>query len=217
MTAKNFGSMLARGTVCAVMCAGVFAAAGTLGGCQSKKDKAAESTKAAVSTFQSELNKMPELIQSTSDWMVKATSGQNPKRADDFREFQKSLTKMRDRASLVAREEALAVADSDKYFRAWVKEANRTKPADRAAIDETIAASKAKRDISLGYFENARKSFTNLAATMTSIEGRMAKDMSEAGVMALQQDVSRAVTDAMNTRDYIDRLDDQINAALAAK
>lgn len=213
MTINGFG----RGAAMVVVCAGLSIGAGIGGGCESQKDKAADSTRAAVGNFQDELNKMPQLIDDTTEWMRKATSGQNARRADDFREFQKSLAKMRERANLVAREQLDASKNSEAYFRAWAREANRTKAADRPMVDEQIAASKSNRDIALGYFENARKSFTDLVASMTSIETRMSKDMSEAAVMGLDKDVTRAINDALATRNSIDRLDDQINAVFAAR
>lgn len=194
---------------------GVASAIAPMSGCQSSKDKAAESTLSQLGTFQQELQKMPALLDDTVQRLTRVTSGQNPKRADDFREFNKSLAALRERANLVARESERAQADAGKYFLEWTKEANRAAPADRPAIDAERAGRKANYDIALGYLQSARKDFTNLVNSLTEIQSKLTASLSEESVMGVQSLVSRAINDSVNTRNMIDRLDDQIAAALS--
>lgn len=188
-----------------------------LSGCQSKKEKARESTLAELGSFQQELDKMPALLDDTVQRLTRVTSGQNPNRADDLREFNKSLAALRERANLVARESERAQADAGKYFLEWTKEANRAPTAARPAIDAEAASRKANYDIALGYLQNARRDFTSYVENLTAIQTKLTQSLSEESVMGVQSLVSRAINDSVNTRNMIDRLDDQIAAALSRK
>jgi hypothetical protein len=193
------------------------AALAPLSACQSSKDKARESTMAELGSFQQELEKIPSLLDDTVQKLTRVTSGQNAHRADDLREFNKSLSALRDRANLVARESERAQADASKYFLEWTKEANRASAANRPAIDAEAAARKSNYDIALGYLQNARKDFTSYVDRLTQIQTRLTSSLTEQSVMDVQPLVSRAINDSVNTRNMIDRLDDQINAALSRK
>ena len=186
-----------------------------MSGCNSPKEKAAESTLSQLGTFQQELQKMPALLDDTVQRLTRVSSGQNPNRADDFREFNKSLASLRERANLVARESERAQADASKYFLEWTKEANRAAPANRPAIDAERASRKANYDIALGYLQSARKDFTSFVDRLTEIQTKLTASLSEESVMGVQSLVSRAINDSVNTRNMVDRLDDQIAAALS--
>jgi hypothetical protein len=183
--------------------------------CQSSKDKAREGAMAEVSSFQEELQRMPALLDDTVNRLTRVTSGQNPDRADDLREFNKSLAALRERANLVARESERAQADASKYFLEWTKEANRASTTDRPAIDAAAAARKSNYDIALGYLQKARQDFTSYVDRLTQIQSKLSASLSEESVMGVQSLTSRAINDSVNVRNMIDRLDDQINAALA--
>lgn len=216
MNTSGNRSSLVRIALILAAAGSVFAVA-PMSGCQSSKDKARESTMAHASSFQEELNKMPALLDETVQRLTSVTSGQNAKRADDLREFNKSLTVLRDRANLVARESERAQADANKYFLEWTKEANRASTTDRPAVDADAATRKARYDTALGYLQNARKDFTSYVDSLTQIQTKLTASLSEESVMAVQPLVSRAINDSVNVRNMIDRLDDHINAALARK
>lgn len=185
--------------------------------CESKKERAAEASAASVADFQQQLDQMPALIDSTMNRLIAVTTGQNPNRADDFREFQKDLSSMRDRARMVAAEYEKASRNTSEYFRQWARESDRTPSADRATIDAEIAQSEARRNIALGHFNAARRDFTNLINTLDGVEKSLAGNLTEANVQALGTKVGSAITDAGKLRDQIARLDDMISAALAPK
>lgn len=186
-----------------------------LSGCKSEKDKAAQETKAQVSSFRSDLGKLPKMIDNTMSELTKVTGGQNPKRADQFREFQKDLSTMRSQARMIASEAAKAEADSNAYFAAWAKESNRAAAADRPKIDEKMAISKANRDTALEYFTNARRDFSAMVASLTEIETKLQKDMSDTGVQSIMGLYDNATRDSVRARGTVERLVEQIDAALA--
>jgi uncharacterized phage infection (PIP) family protein YhgE len=216
MTSRfNSVSMLRSAGLLAAL-AGAIAIA-PLSGCQSSKERAREATLSELGSFQQELNRMPGLIDETVQRLTTVTSGQNPRRASDFREFNKSVDALRERANLVAREANRAQANASTYFIEWTREANRASPADRPAIDAEAAARRTNHDIALSTLQNARRNFTSFVDNLTNIQTKLTESLSEESVMAVQPLVSRAINDSVNTRNLIDRLDDQINAALSRK
>ncbi|GEM_PF-4473045 len=216
MTLSFKRSTFARSMLVLAAVSGAIALA-PLAGCQSRKEKARESTLAELGSFQQELEKMPALIDDTVQRLTRVTSGQNPNRADDLREFNKSLATLRERANLVARESERAQADAGKYFLEWTKEVNRAPTAARPAIDAEAASRKANYDIALGYLQNARRNFTSFVDNLNTVQAKLTESLSEKSVMGVQPMVSRAINDSVNTRNMIDRLDDQIAAALSRR
>lgn len=188
-----------------------------LSGCKSEKDKAAQETKAQVSSFRTDLAKLPQMIDNTMSELTKVTGGQNPKRPDQFREFQKDLSTMRSQARMIASEAAKAEADSNAYFAAWVKESNRAAPANRAKIDDKMALAKSNRDTALEYLTNARRDYSNMVASLTEIETKLQKDMSDAGVQSIMSLYDNATRDSVRARGTVERLVEQIDAALAKR
>ncbi|MCC6320704.1 MAG: hypothetical protein IT438_04615 [Phycisphaerales bacterium] len=194
----------------------VVAAAGVLG-CQSQSDKAKGQMLSQASKFREQLQGMPAQIDETTKRLVAATAGQNPKRADDFREFNKSLESLRKQAMAVGSEANAAEVDAAKYFTAWTKDATRAPSADRAAVRAEAAASKAQVDQALGYLQQARSDFGDLMAAYDNVSKLMSKDLSESAILAAQKDVQAAMSKSLDVRNRIDRLDDAIDAALASK
>ncbi|MBX3386496.1 MAG: hypothetical protein KF768_07985 [Phycisphaeraceae bacterium] len=195
----------------------VVAGGSPLVGCQSQKDRAARATVRSVGDFQRQLQEMPAHIDATMNQLIATTSGQNPRRADDFREFQKGLESMRGQARLVASEYDRASRDSSEYFRQWMRESNRAPASERAAIDADIARNASNREIALGHFNSARRDYNRLINTLNDVETSIAKDMSEKNVLAMGDNVARAITDAGSLRDQIARLEESIAAALMRK
>jgi hypothetical protein len=192
-------------------------AAAALTGCQSQKEKSREEMLSQASTFREQLNKMPAQIDETTKRLVAATAGQNPNRADDLREFNRSLETLRKQAQYVGSEANKAEIDASKYFTAWAKEVKRTPTADRAATREAAALSRAQVDQARSYLDNARNDFLDLIAAYDNASKRLATDLSEQAVMAAQPDVQAAISKSLDVRNRIDRLDDVIDAAVASK
>lgn len=216
MNARTTHFSLAR-SLALLTAVGCTVAIAPMSGCNSPKEKAREKTMAELGSFQEELTRMPGLLDDTVQRLTRVTSGQNPNRADDFREFNKSLSALRERANLVARESERAQADAGKYFLEWTKEANRASTADRPAIDAAAASKKTNYDIALDYLQSARRDFTSYVDNLTKIQTQLTSSLSEESVMSVQSLVSRAINDSVNTRNMIDRLDDRVNAALSGK
>jgi hypothetical protein len=187
-----------------------------LSGCTSKKDKAREEVREQAGSLREELAKMPPQIDATMKRMMAATAGQNPRRADDSREFSRSLATLRDQARLVAREANLAEVDSAKYFTAWAKQVKKTPTADRPDARAASAASRARADQALSYLDKARADFLDLVSHFDNVEKGLARDGTERGIAAVQADVNAAISKATDVRNRIDRLEDELDAALAA-
>ncbi len=212
MSHRTLSRCLVRVGVVAIIAASALSLSA---GCQSKTDKAAAATVKSVGDFQKQLDQMPALIDSTMDRLVATTTGQNARRADDFREFQKDLAAMRSRANMVALEYEKANRNSSEYFRQWMRESDRTDPAMRSAMDAKIAGSETNRNIALGHFASARRDFTSLVNSLNGIEKSLINDMSEANVQAAGRSVGAAITDAGKLKDQIARLDEMIGASFA--
>ena len=186
-------------------------------GCQSPRESARGEMLSQAGTFREQLEQMPAMIDDTKTRLLAATSGQNPSRADDFREFSRSLSALREKATLVGREANIAEVNAENYFAEWAKEARRTKSADRPEVREAAAASRAQTDQALGYLTAARKDFAALITSLTNVETRLKASLSDASVAAAQPDVSAAISQSLDVRNRIDRLDEVIDAALAVK
>jgi hypothetical protein len=189
-------------------------AAASLTGCQSKTDKAKENLVDQAVDFRTQLNKMPADLDDVRSRLLAATSGQNPKRADDFREYSKSLARLRSDAMALGAEANKAEVDAAKYFLAWAKQTKNTAAADRAASRDTAAVGEAKVQEALGYLKRGRTDFNDLIAALSDVEKRLGANLTEQGVLAVQPDVQVALMKELDVRNYIDRLDDAIDAAV---
>ena len=192
-------------------------AAGGLSACSSKAEKAHDVMLDQASDFRESLKKIPPQLDDVNKRMFKAAEGQNPNRAQDVREFSKSLESLRAQARVVASEANKAEIDANKYFTAWAKDAKRADAADRPAIRADAKASKEQVNIALRYLDTARDDFRELLGTLDGIETKLKADQSESAIQALLPNVGRAQVKTNDLRNYIDRLNESIDAALAAK
>lgn len=188
-----------------------------LSGCASKKDKAREAMIDQAETFRSKLQRMPAQIDETTKRLIAATAGQNPNRADDYRSFVSSLNTLREQARVVGSEANAAEVDAAKYFTAWAKEAQKSPSADRPAVREAAALSRAQVNQAQSYLDKARDNFMELIGSYDNVAKRLGSDLSEKSVLAAQTDVQNAISKSLDVRNDIDRLDDSIDAAVAAK
>lgn len=188
-----------------------------VGGCASNKEKAHDELLAQASTFRESLKKIPPQLDEVSKRMSAAGTGQNKNRADDVREFSKSLAKLREQGRMVASEAARAEVDTQKYFTAWAEQAQHANMADRPAARSGYMASRENADTAMRYLSTARDNFRQLMASLDSMEAKLKADQSESGIMAIQKDFGTATVKTMELRNYIDRLNESIDAALAKK
>lgn len=189
----------------------------SLSGCTSQKDKARDTMMDQAETFRAKLQRMPAQIDDTTKKLVAATAGQNPHRADDFRAFTSSLETLRQDAMAVGREANIAEVDSAKYFTAWAKEARHAQSADRPAIREAAKLSRQQVNQAQSYLDQARGNFMELIQSYDNVAKRLGGDLSEKAVLAAQPDVQNAISKSLDVRNYIDRVDDAIDAAVTAK
>ncbi len=188
-----------------------------LSGCTSQKDKARETMINQAETFRAKLQRMPAQIDDTTQKLIAATAGQNPHRADDFRSFTSSLASLRESAMAVGREANIAEVDSAKYFTAWAKEARHAQSADRPAVREAANLSRAQVNQAQSYLDAARTNFLDLVQSYDNVAKRLSGDLSEKAILAAQTDVQNAISKSLDVRNSIDRLDESIDAAVAAK
>lgn len=201
------------------LCSVVVIGLGSFGffstGCQSQKDRAGDRLAEQSLTFQKQLDQMPAEIDAAIQRLQAATSGQNPRRADDFREYTKQVEALKARARVVGSEADRAEIDGAKYFTAWAKAAKNAPVADKAAVREAAAVKKENYDAALGYLSKARADFRNLVSDLDAVTNQLKGNLTEQGILDAQPMVGRATSKALDVRNMIDRLDDSINAALA--
>src|SRR5690348_13471809 len=90
------------GSVAVAILAGAMVGAGGLAGCQSKREKARDEMVGQAETFRETLNRIPPQLDEVGRRLSAASSGQNPRRAGDVREFSKSLETLREQGRVVA-------------------------------------------------------------------------------------------------------------------
>jgi uncharacterized protein YdiU (UPF0061 family) len=195
----------------------VGAGASGLAGCESKREKAHDTMLEQASSFRESLKTIPPQLDDVSRKMAAACTGQNPRRAQDVRDFSTSLEKLRTQGRYVASEANKAEVDANKYFTAWAQEAKQSNMADRSGVQSQAKASKQQVDTALRYLDQARDDFRDLVGSLDRIETKLKADQSEEAILGVQRDFGKAQVSTMNLRNYIDRLNETIDAALAAK
>lgn len=185
--------------------------------CKSPKEKAEGQVIYRMSQLRSDLERAPNLIDLTTEALTRATSGQNPNRAADFATLQTRLDELQASTKRLTNEVITAKGDSDRFFREWAREANRTSAGQRAEISEDMAARRANRDRALEYLRNADTAYASYVTQVEAVERALLTDMSENSIQAVSPMVSNAFTDGNKAKEFLYRVNEQVDAALASR
>ena len=188
----------------------------TAPGCKSPTEKAEGQVMYQLRNMRADLQHAPQLIDLTTEALNTATAWQNPNRAADIVTLQSRLDDLQDSAKRLSNQVIAAKADSDRFFREWAREANRASAGQRAEITDAMASRRNNRDIALSYLHNADTAYTSYVSQIEAIERALLTDSSPSSIEGVSPMVSNAITDGNKAKEYLLRLLDQVDSALAA-
>ena len=198
-----------------VLGATLIASAGVVG-CKSQKEKAESQTAYQLAQLRTDLVRSPQMIDLTNQSLQAASSGQNPNRAADVQTLQARIDDLQALRDRLSREVIAAQADSNRFFTEWAREANKASHGERAEITDAMAARRANRDRALATLRSADRSYTQYVTLLENVERTLRADSTEAGVRAASPAVSNAITEGNKAKEYLLRVIEQVDAALAA-
>lgn len=182
-------------------------------GCQTEKERAEQRNVRSREAFRAQLETMPPAIDTAVNDLLAATAGQNPNRAADFSRFQKSLAVLREHARDVDRAYQRAVDNSNAFYQAWTAESRRGPITDRLELEQQIRTRLSSRADALAFFDRGRQRYLDMVTNMSGIESSLAGDLSDANVLAQNARIQNAIAAAFDTRIFVDRLDEVLDAA----
>lgn len=194
----------------------IGAAALTLAGCSTPKEKAQTEARASAKAFRSELGTMPDRIDSTIAKLVELTAGNNTNRAKSFSEFGTELFRMQSHATRLKEESERATSDSSTYFREWLRESMSTAdPAKRKAAEDSLAMRRTDVDKALSYLRAGESDYRKLLVSLKDIQRRLTGDLSQKAIDAASPKVGDAIRGSVDVKNSIARLHEQIDSVLA--
>ncbi len=196
-----------------LLCAGVL----VLAGCSSTAGYGKRAARSARD-FQAELDVMPAQIDAVMNDLNTLTAGTTTNRAEVFKQYSKDLEKLEDHAKSVAHARDSAEKNSQKYFREWLQSSRSYKDsAKRDAALQSLDAGKAQTNQALAYLNQGANDFRSLTDQLNGIKSTLGKDMSPASVQRVGSNLGPVLDKGNNVKQDIARLDEQIDAALAAR
>ncbi len=196
-----------------LLCASVL----VLAGCSTTAGYGKRAARSARD-FQEELQVMPGQIDAVMNDLNTLTAGTTTNRADVFKQYSKDLEKLEDHAKSVAHARDEAVKNSQKYFREWLQSSRSYKdPAKRDAALRALDAGQSQTNQALAYLNQGADDFRSLTDQLNEIKSTLARDMSPANVQKVGSNLGPVLDKADDVKQYIARLDEQIDAALAAR
>jgi hypothetical protein len=190
-------------------------AASTLGGCKSSTEKAEEKSVASARTFRHDLAQMPARVDGTMNTLYDVGATNTTNRADRYNAFRDQLNWLQQDAKRVAAEADKAKSDRETYFREWNREAVRADAAKREDMNATAAARRINYDNAVAYLENAKENYRQLVAQLNDINKMLGGDLTKFSSPDVQQGINNATVKSTNLKNYISRLTEQIDSALA--
>jgi ABC-type transporter Mla subunit MlaD len=161
---------------------------------------------------------MPGQIDAVMNNLNTLTAGTTTNRAEVFEEYSRNLTQLEHHAKSVAHARDDAEKNSQKYFREWLQSSRSYKdPAKRDAAIQSLEAGRSQTDQARAYLNQGAGDFRSLTDQLNGIRSTLGKDMSPATVQKVGSSLGPVLDKANNVKQYIARLDEQIDAALAAR
>lgn len=205
-------NLLARVVVTAL----ATALAAAPGGCQTEKERAADSAVGGLEYFRDDLAKTPAQIDATVSALEAATGGAVPDRKAAISRYSKELRTLNGQAAGLARARDNAESHTQEFFRQWLKETRTYKStAERDAAIKAYEGGKANQAQALEYIRLGARDFRALTDRLNSAESSLQADGSTASALSVGQSLGPIHDSAIKVKAYIERLDEQIAAALA--
>jgi len=205
-------------TMCVLAAACGLAMGLTTTGCKSSREVAGTVRERSVRDFQFQLDQMPARLDGMIKTMSELGSGTNPNRAATLAQFSQQLDALQGDARTLADASDQAKADSQRYFREWVRE-TRTIPegAEKDAALAQLNKGSTRFDIANRYLQEGTRNFRELNGALENIRTKLTADLNSFTTPEFGRQFAAATDAATATRARIDRLDDLINSALTGK
>ncbi len=201
----------------AIALVGISVGSAGLVGCQSKLERDKSSALNAAEFFQQDLAKMPAQIDLVTKDLTAATAGAVTNRPALFAQYSKDLKVLNQQAQSLASARDNAVAHTQDYFREWLKSTRKFKTeAERNAAIAKYDAGAQNFDTSKEYLRLGASNFRALVDEFNNAETLLKADLSEANVDKVRASLGPVYGHALEVKGYVERLEDQINAALVA-
>lgn len=178
-------------------------------------ERTRQDARASAQTFRQTLERLPNNIDATLRELAQLTAADNTRRADTFRNFSQEFSMMQDRAQQLSRQADLAETQTQTFFREYVRESMASRdPAAREAAVESLANRRDAVDNAQRLLSDGRRQYRDFAGTLRDIQNRLRTDLSPEAINRLSPQISAAIREGTDVRNYIDRLDEQIDAIL---
>lgn len=192
-----------------------FVASSIPAGCASSTEKARTEARASAESFQQSLEKLPAKIDAANTKLVELMAANNTNRAQTFREFSDQLTYLRNAAKDLDAQADVAKADSQKFFREYTGSAMSGRDAaERKAAMDSLSTRQDAVKSAMSYLEAGRKDFNSLAGSFRDLQNDLRSNLGADAISKLSPRVESTIRQANDVKNYIARLDEQINAAL---
>jgi uncharacterized protein (DUF3084 family) len=193
----------------------IMLAGASLTGCASA-ERSREEARASASSFQSSLQKLPPSIDSTLKALAETISTGNTNRAESFREFSQQLNYMNSFAERLGKHADAAQANAQEFFRQYTEEAMSSRdPAARSAAMANLTSRQDAVETAAWYLNQGRNKYREFAGTLRDIQNQLRGDLSPAAVERMTMKVQAVIAEGNDVRNYVDRLDEQIDSILS--
>jgi hypothetical protein len=193
-------------------------AALTLPACKTEREASGEAAKSSVSSFQKELAAMPGQIDRTTNALVSLTGGGGVDRSKGLAEFSKQLATLKEEGMSLAEARDSAQKDTQRYFRAWLKESRSIKnDQERQEAYAALDKGRARTDLATRYLNDGSRDFRSLTDRLDQIQASLTKDMSDANIQTVRNDFTPVLEKALSLKGNIAQLDKQITTALTGQ
>ncbi|HBS29101.1 MAG TPA: hypothetical protein DEB06_06540 [Phycisphaerales bacterium] len=194
---------------------GLLAGASFLPGCATQAERARSTARSSATDFQRSLEGLPSRIENTLTSLNQVTAGNNTNRAASFREFSQALQFQQDAATRLGRQADAAQANSQEFFRQYIAQAMASRdPAARQNAMDSLAGRQDAVNSALRFLNDGRNQYREFAGTLRDLQNDLRVDLSQASIDRLTPRVQAAIRQGTDLRNYIDRLDEQLNAVL---
>jgi hypothetical protein len=197
------------------LCIAAIAAASFLSACASSTERAESKSVSSARSFRDDLTVMPSRVDATMNKLYEVTSTTNTNRGDSYNAFRDQLQYLQQDANRVSGEADKAKSDRERYFREWNREAAKSDPAKREEMKTTAAAERLRYDTAVSYLDSAKQNYRDLIAQLNDINKKLGANLGSYSSPEVQDGVSNAVLKSTNLKNYMARLTEQIDTALA--
>jgi hypothetical protein len=197
---------------------GVALTAGMPIGCTTQQERDRKVARKSASEFRSDLDKMPGQIDRVISDLTSLTSTANTNRTATFNDYTRNLNALREQARSLGEQADAASIDATRYFRDWADSALKEKdPASREAALKGLDQRRQAVADATSYLERGKAETRRLINSLDEIRTKLSGNLSQGQIDSVSGLVESSIRDSVNVKEYVARLDEQIDAVLAIK